>query len=214
MPHKLWGQGGWDWKKVNAMAQHKAVVGPNEATCQGRCRHAIAACDRVDFHLGDGCTAWRGAVQICNKWKSLGHTSRAQWPHKDKTRPRRGTHAHLVGLQVENMVIIQGSQGGRQARLLARNRALHQWHLHLPTLLYLGAWGPERPMHGIMEHAQGWCKQTGNGGANIRDVSRCWPCLINRNLALPRLTFATCWRLGVTCNSMHYAAGKNKSDKT
>jgi hypothetical protein len=28
----------------------------------------------------------------------------------------------------------------------------------LPALLYLGAWGPERPMRGIIEHAQGWCK--------------------------------------------------------
>jgi hypothetical protein len=28
----------------------------------------------------------------------------------------------------------------------------------LPTILYLGVQGPERPMRGIMEHARGRCK--------------------------------------------------------
>jgi hypothetical protein len=53
------------------------------------------------------------------------------------------------------MAIVQGSQGGRQVRLLMRNQAFRQWHLNLPTLLYLGVLGPERTIHGIMEHAQG-----------------------------------------------------------
>ncbi len=37
----------------------------------------------------------------------------------------------------------------------------------------LNARGPERPMCGIIEHAQGWCKETGNGGGNTRIVSGC-----------------------------------------
>ncbi len=37
------------------------------------------------------------------------------------------------------MAVVQGGEGDRQARFLARSRALHQWHLDLPALLYLGA---------------------------------------------------------------------------
>jgi hypothetical protein len=30
--------------------------------------------------------------------------------------------------------------------------------LFVNAFLYLGAWGPKRPMRGIMEHARGVCK--------------------------------------------------------
>jgi hypothetical protein len=56
---------------------------------------------------------------------------------------------------------------------MARSRALHQQHSDLPTLLYLEAQGLEKPMHGIMEHARGWCKSIKKGGVNTKDVSGC-----------------------------------------
>jgi hypothetical protein len=63
-----------------------------------------------------------------------------------------------AGIQVGAVAVIQRGQGGKQVHLLTRNQAFHQWHSDLPSLLYLGLWGPKRPMHGIMKHAQGWCK--------------------------------------------------------
>jgi hypothetical protein len=60
--------------------------------------------------------------------------------------------------QVRAMATVQGGQGSRQTRILARNRTFRRRHSDLPTLLYLKALGPERPMRGIMEHARGWCK--------------------------------------------------------
>jgi len=56
------------------------------------------------------------------------------------------------------MAAIQGGQGSEQAHLLARSQAFRQWHSNLPTFLCLGARGLEKPMHGIMEHARGWCE--------------------------------------------------------
>jgi hypothetical protein len=53
---------------------------------------------------------------------------------------------------------VQGGQGSKQTRILARSRAFRRRHSDLATLLYLRARGPERPMRGIMEHARGWCK--------------------------------------------------------
>jgi hypothetical protein len=41
---------------------------------------------------------------------------------------------------------------------MAPSRTFCQRHSNLPALLYLRAWGPERPLHGIMEHARGRCK--------------------------------------------------------
>jgi hypothetical protein len=54
------------------------------------------------------------------------------------------------------MATVQGGQGGKQVHFLARNQAFRRQHSNLLALL--GAWGPERPMRSIMEHAQGWCK--------------------------------------------------------
>jgi hypothetical protein len=56
------------------------------------------------------------------------------------------------------MVVIQGSQGGKEARFLVCNRALRQRHSNLLAFLYFKARGPEKPMHGIMKHALEWCK--------------------------------------------------------
>ncbi len=81
-----------------------------------------------------------------------------QGPSGDKAGPKGGPHAPTTDMQVKAVAIVQGGQGGRQARRLARKRALHQRHSNLPALLYLGAQGPKRPMRGIMEHARGWCK--------------------------------------------------------
>jgi hypothetical protein len=60
--------------------------------------------------------------------------------------------------QVGAVAVVQGGQGSRQACLLAHSRTFRRRQLDLPALLYLRARGREKPMRGIMEHAQGWCK--------------------------------------------------------
>jgi hypothetical protein len=81
-----------------------------------------------------------------------------QRPNKDQVGPGQGPHACTTGTQVGDVAVVQGGQDGKQVHLLVRSQALCQWHSNLPTLLYLGAQGPERPMCGIMEHAWGWYK--------------------------------------------------------
>jgi hypothetical protein len=78
---------------------------------------------------------------------------KVQGPGGDQFGSGRGPHARTTSLQVRIMATIQGGQNDKQTHLLARNRAFHQQHSNLPTFLYLRAWGPERPMPSIMEHA-------------------------------------------------------------
>ncbi len=49
---------------------------------------------------------------------------RAQGLGGDQIGPGRGPHAHTTCVQVGAVAIVQGGQGGRQARHLARSRAL------------------------------------------------------------------------------------------
>ncbi len=74
-----------------------------------------------------------------------------QGPSGDQAGPGQGPHACPAGAQVRVVAVVQGGQGGEQAR----SQTLHRQHLDLLALLCLGAWGPERPMCGIMEHAGG-----------------------------------------------------------
>jgi hypothetical protein len=98
------------------------------------------------------------AAQIRDEQGPLGYAVRAQGPGEDQVGLGRGPHARATGTQVKDVAIIQRSQGDGQACLLTHNRALCQQHSDLPALLCLGAWGLERPMCGIMEHARGCCK--------------------------------------------------------
>ncbi len=100
----------------------------------------------------------RGATQVCNEQGLLGYVVKAKGFGRDQAGPGRGPHTHIASVQVGAMAVVQGGQGDKQACLLARSQTLHQRHSDLFTLRYLGAWGPERPMRGIMEHAWGWCK--------------------------------------------------------
>jgi hypothetical protein len=68
---------------------------------------------------------WRGVAQVCNERGPPGRTWRAQGPNGDKARPRRRPHSRATGTQVRTMAVVQGGQGGRQARLLACSRTLH-----------------------------------------------------------------------------------------
>jgi hypothetical protein len=83
---------------------------------------------------------------------------RSQGHNGDRVRHRRGPHAHTTCMQIRVVAILQGGHDGKQAHLLMRSRTLRQWHSDLLALFYLGARALERPMHGIMEHARGWCK--------------------------------------------------------
>ncbi len=49
VPHGLRSQRGWDQEGTRVAAQHRVVARPNEAMCQGCCRHAAVACDCVGF---------------------------------------------------------------------------------------------------------------------------------------------------------------------
>ncbi len=83
---------------------------------------------------------------------------RVQGPVGDQVGPGQRPHIHTISAQVGVVAVVQGGQGSRQARLLAHNQALRERQSDLPDLLYLMVQGPEKPMHGIMEHAWGWCK--------------------------------------------------------
>jgi hypothetical protein len=83
----------------------------------------------------------------------------AQGPGKDQVGLGRGPHTHTASAQIKAMATIQGGQGSRQAGLLTHSQAFHRQHLDLPTLLSLGAQGPEKPMCNIVEHAWGWCNK-------------------------------------------------------
>jgi hypothetical protein len=63
----LWDQGGRDRKGACAAVQHRGVVGPNEATHQGRRCHVATACDCVGLYLGGGRAPWHGVVQVRNE---------------------------------------------------------------------------------------------------------------------------------------------------
>jgi hypothetical protein len=119
--------------------------------CQGHCHH-------VRLHLGSERVPWCGAAQVCNERGLPGRALRAQGPGGEKTVLVRRPHACATNAQVGAVAVVQGGQGGKQMRLLARSRVLHQWHSDLPALFYLGARGLERRMRGIMEHARRWCK--------------------------------------------------------
>ncbi len=112
----------------------------------------------MGLHLSGTRAPQRSAAEIYNKRRPLGRTTRAQGPSEDKVWPRRRPHTYTIGVQVEAMAIVPRGQGGKQTCLLVRNQAFHQQHLDLPTFFYLEAHGPKRLMHGIMEHARGWCK--------------------------------------------------------
>jgi len=49
------------------VAQHRAVIGPDEATHQGRHRHAITPCDSMGLRFGGECAPQCGVVEIHNK---------------------------------------------------------------------------------------------------------------------------------------------------
>jgi hypothetical protein len=106
----------------------------------------------------DKCTPQCGVTQVCNERRPPCHITRAQGLNRDQVGPGQKPHAHTTSTQVKAMVVIQRSQGDKQVRLLTRSRTFHRWYSNLPALLYLGARGPKRLMHGIMEHARGWCK--------------------------------------------------------
>jgi hypothetical protein len=125
---------------------------------QGYRHHTVVAYDYAGLHL-DGRRAFqRNAAQVRNERGLLGRVTRAQGPGGDQVGPRRGPHAHITSMLIGAVTVVQRSQGDKQARLLAHIRALRRWHSDLSTLFYLGAWGPERLMRDIMEHAWGWCK--------------------------------------------------------
>ncbi len=44
------------------MVQHKAVRGPNEVAHQGRCRHAVTACDYAGLCPDGGRVPWCDAA--------------------------------------------------------------------------------------------------------------------------------------------------------
>jgi hypothetical protein len=58
------------------MTQHKAAVGLNEATRQGRCCHAVIACHCVGLHPIGGHASQHNATQIHDKRGLLGHITR------------------------------------------------------------------------------------------------------------------------------------------
>jgi hypothetical protein len=88
---------------------------------------------------------WWGVAQVRNERKLSSRVVRAQGPSGDQVGLGQKPHAHIAGVQVEAMATIQGGQSSRQTHFLARSRTLRRQ-------------GPKRPMHGIMEHARGWCK--------------------------------------------------------
>jgi hypothetical protein len=101
------------------VAQHRTLVGPNEATCQGRRRHTIVTCDFVGFHLSGRRAPRCSVVQVCNERGLPGRAVRAEGLGGDQVGPRRGPHAQTIGTQVGAVAVVQRGQGGRQTRLLA-----------------------------------------------------------------------------------------------
>ncbi len=67
----------------------------------------------------------RGAIQVRNEQGSPSHTMRVQRPGGDQAEPKQGPHTRIAGTQVSDVAAIQGGHSGKQAHLLARNRALH-----------------------------------------------------------------------------------------
>jgi hypothetical protein len=155
---RLQGQRRLDQERICVAIQHKVVTRPNEAACQGHCRHATMTCNCEGLHLSDGRAFWRGATQIRNEQGSPSHVARVQGHGKDQARPGQKLHTRAIGTQIGVVATIQGGQGGKQACFLACNLTLHQQHSNLITFLYQVARGPKKPMRGIMEHARGWCK--------------------------------------------------------
>jgi hypothetical protein len=49
---------------------------------------------------------------------------RVQRPGRDQARPGQRPHARTTGMQVGDMAVVQGGQGGKQACILAHSQAL------------------------------------------------------------------------------------------
>ncbi len=62
-----------------------------------------------------------GVAQVRNGQRLPGCITKAQGLGKDQVGPGQGLHAHTPSAQIGAMATIQGGQGGKQARLLARN---------------------------------------------------------------------------------------------
>jgi hypothetical protein len=92
---------------------------------QGHCHHAGVAYDYMGLHLGGRSTPWRSVAQVCNKRGSPSHTLKGQGPSGNKATLWQTPHTRATGTQVEAMAVVQGGQGSRQTRLLARSRTLH-----------------------------------------------------------------------------------------
>ncbi len=91
---------------VGATTQHKTTARPDEAACQGRHCHTVAACHCVGLHLGGRCMPQCGAAQVCNEQGLLGHVAKVQRFGKDQARLGRGPHTFTTSTQVENVAIV------------------------------------------------------------------------------------------------------------
>ncbi|CAM6030938.1 unnamed protein product [Sphagnum balticum] len=86
-PHGLQGQGRRD-RGAGAIAQHRAVVGLDEAVCQGCHCNVTIACCCAHLHPNDKCAPWRGAAQVCDEQRPPSCAAKAQGPNEDQAATR------------------------------------------------------------------------------------------------------------------------------
>jgi hypothetical protein len=125
-------------KELMQRLNTKLLQGPNEVACQGHHRHATVTCHCTGLRPNGRRTPQHNVVQVHNERGPPSRAIRVQGPGGDQAKLGWGPHAHTTSTQVKAMAVVQGGQGGGQARLLACNRALQQRHSYLPALLYLG----------------------------------------------------------------------------